>query len=475
MIPSEVVYNILWIVYALTVTGIVIVVLTENRNPVKSLAWITVLLALPAVGIVLYIFFGRNLRNSRLISRNNRRKLRKRISPVLRRVNIQSLPLSEASRQQILLARALQGSEYFEGNAIEIFTDGRSKFARLEDDLAGATSYINLQYYIIENDTIGRRISELLQRKAREGVKVRIIYDAVGCFPVRNRFFKRMRKAGIEVYPFMKINFPQFATRLNWRNHRKVVIIDGRVGYIGGMNIADRYVDGGKQGHWRDTHLRIEGPAVAALQYSFAVDWNFVRKELLPDIVDTAAPGNGSDGVQIVTSGPMGAWSNIALVMLKAIGNATRRVWLQTPYFLPSNDLLKGLQAAALAKVDVRLMIPRHSDSFMLTYASRSYIKECIASGIKVYFYESGMLHSKAMIVDDEFCTVGSLNLDFRSIEHNFEGNAMIYGVDFNRRMSDIMEADFERCSRIGSSAWRHRPWYKKLVESIYRLFSPIL
>lgn len=475
MIPSEVVYNILWIVYALTVTGIVIVVLTENRNPVKSLAWITVLLALPAVGIVLYIFFGRNLRNSRLISRNNRRKLRKRISPVLRRVNIQSLPLSEASRQQILLARSLQGSEYFDNNAIEVFTDGRSKFARLESDIEQATSYINLQYYIIENDTIGRRISELLQRKAREGVKVRIIYDAVGCFPVRNRFFKRMRKAGIEVYPFMKINFPQFATRLNWRNHRKVVIIDGRVGYIGGMNIADRYVDGGKQGHWRDTHLRIEGPAVAALQYSFAVDWNFVRKELLPDIVDTATAGNGSDGVQIVTSGPMGAWSNIALVMLKAIGNATRRVWLQTPYFLPSNDLLRALQTAALAKVDVRLMIPRHSDSFMLTYASRSYIKECIASGIKVYFYESGMLHSKAMIVDDEFCTVGSLNLDFRSIEHNFEGNAMIYGADFNSRMSDIMEADIERCTRIGSSAWRHRPWYKKLVESIYRLFSPIL
>ena len=476
MIPSEVVYNILWIVYAITVAGIIVVVLTENRNPVKSLAWITVLMALPAVGIVLYIFFGRNLRGSRLISRRKRRQLRRHIVQKPQRVNIDSLPLSDASRQQIHLAKSLQGSQYYEGNTIDIFTDGRSKFAQLEADLLSATTYINLQYYIIENDTIGRRISELLQRKAREGVKVRIIYDAVGCFPVRGRFFKRMRRAGIEVYPFMKINFPQFATRLNGRNHRKVVVIDGRIGYIGGMNIADRYVDGGKQGHWRDTHLRIEGPAVIGLQYSFAVDWNFVRKELLDDAVAPgAASGDTTVGAQVVTSGPMGAWSNIALVMLKAIGNAKKRIWLQTPYFLPSNDLLRALQAAALSKIDVRLMMPRHSDSFMLTYASRSYIKECIASGIKVYFYEKGMLHAKTMLVDDEFVTVGSLNLDFRSIEHNFEGNAMLYGVDFARRMSDIMEADLRQCTRIQSSAWRHRPWYKKFVESIYRLFSPIL
>ncbi len=218
------------------------------------------------------------------------------------------------------------------------------------------------------------------------------------------------------------MTFPQFGTHVNWRNHRKLCIIDQNVGYLGGMNVANRYIDGGKNfASWRDTHVRVEGPIVQALQYSFAVDWNFMGGELIEDRPQgIPAPtafklkqSISNVGVQMLTSGPTSQWSNIALSLHKAISNARRRVYIQTPYFLPTEALLKALQSAALAHVDVRIMIPRHSDSAMLTYASNSYISECMRAGIKIYQYTAGMLHSKVIIVDDEFVTIGSTNFDF--------------------------------------------------------------
>lgn len=459
--------------YGLSIVSIIIVVLSENRNPVKSLAWVTVLLLLPMVGIVLYLVFGRNIKNTRKMSRRNRRRLRRREAP--HTTDIRHLDLTEESRQEIRLAHSLTGASFYTGNHVDVFTSGAAKFEILKADLRSARHYINIEYYIFENDVIGSEIADILIERAREGVTVRVIYDHVGSFSVRSHFFKRMRREGILVYPFFKVTFPQLGTHINWRNHRKIVIIDGRVGYLGGMNIADRYINGG--GHfdrWRDTHCRVTGPVVAALQHSFAVDWHFMGQPLITDEIapDAAA---GTVAAQLVTSGPTSQWTNIAFMFHKAIANAKRRVYIQTPYFLPTDTLLKDLITAALAHVDVRIMLPRRSDSRLLDLASASYFTECLRAGVKIYFYQPGMLHSKLIVIDDDFATIGSTNFDFRSFEHNFEGNLFFYSTEFAARMLEIYRADLAESTRIQPSAWRRRPLHRRALESVVRLLSPIL
>jgi cardiolipin synthase len=466
-------YILLTAAYIGTIVSLIAVVLSENRNPVKSLAWITVLLMLPVLGVILYIFFGRSLKNTRMITRHNRRRLRRQTPH--HPLDIDKLPLSPESRQQIRLAQTLQGAIYCPDNKIDIFTDGRTKFESLLADIATAKSYILLQYYIIKDDKIGTTIANALIRKADEGVKVRVIYDHVGSLHTPTKFFRQIQDAGIEIHPFFRVTFPHFATRVNWRNHRKLAVIDGEIGYVGGMNIADRYVDGMGDGIWRDTHLRVEGPAVAALQYAFAVDWTYMGQPLILDTPIARYDHPGGAGMQLITSGPTSHWSEIAMVFLKAIANARRRVYIQTPYFLPTDALLRALQAAALSKVDVRIMIPEQSDSTVLTLASYSYIQECIRSGIKVYLFKAGMLHAKTVIVDDEFVSVGSANFDFRSFEHNFESNVMIYSQDINERMSKIFLNDMLTSQRVHPGEWQRRPGTQKAKESLVRLLSPIL
>lgn len=479
MLRTPWVYWTLVVAYAGTILSIVGIIVSENRNPVKSLAWVTVLLMFPIGGIVLYVFFGRSIKNTRMISRRNRRRLRELTMPEVCEPDFKGMPAE--TRQQIQLAQSLTGSAFYGGNDVEIF-DGGEKFEALERDIAGAREYINLQYYIFADDATGRRIADALMERARAGVKVRVIYDHIGSIATKNSFFRSMREAGIEVYPFFRVAFPPFATRINWRNHRKLVVIDGTVGYIGGMNIADRYTDGGKRfAGWRDTHLRITGPAVGALQYSFAVDWRFMGRELIEEgVAGAGAAGGvaatpGDAGMNLLTCGPTSEWSNISYMLLKAIGNAKKRVWVQTPYFLPTESLLKGLQAAALSRVDVRVMMPRRSDSAILTYASRSYVQECLRAGVKIYFYDGGMLHSKVVVVDDDFSSVGSANIDFRSFEHNFEANMMIYSPSVNSRLRGRFEDDQARSERVRGAEWRRRPVMHKALESIVRLMSPVL
>lgn len=477
-------YWTLMTAYGVTVLSVVVVILSENRAPVKSLAWVTVLLLLPAVGLLLYFFFGRNISTKRVISRRNLRRLKRRES--LRRPDFSRLTLTPESIQQVRLTHSLTGARFYHGNRATTFTEGGEKFKSLLADIASARHYIHMQYYIIADDEIGRKVQQALIERARAGVKVRVIFDHVGSYTTSSRFFREMREAGIEVEPFFKVVFPVFATRINWRNHRKIVIIDGRVGYIGGMNIADRYVTGGKAGHWRDLHLRVTGPAVGALQFAFAVDWNFMGKALLEEHVEPpkhkeegAAGGAATAippmGMQLITSGPTSHWSNVGMVFLKAIANAKRRVFIMTPYFLPDESLMRALQAAALSKVDVRLMMPSRPDSVMLRYASASYVAECLRAGIKVYFYEKGMFHSKALIIDDELSTVGSTNFDFRSFDHNFEANMFIYSREYNAWITEQFKADMADSTRINPEQWRNRPRRQKIVESLVRLLAPIL
>ncbi len=474
-------YTALALIAILSTLFTIAIILSENRNPVKSLAWVTVLLLLPVVGLILYLFFGRSIKNTRMISRRSRRKLRRREGR--NPADPKKAGLSPESLQQINLGRSLTGAQYYSGNSVEVFTCGADKFEALIRDLKCARHSINMQYYIFEDDNIGRRIADVLEERVAAGVKVRLIYDHVGSFHVRSRFFKHLRQRGIDAQPFFKVTFPQFGTRVNWRNHRKLCVIDHSIGYLGGMNVADRYLDGGKKfATWRDTHVRIEGPVVQAIQYSFAVDWNFMGGGLIdefpgsasfvPDVNLRAVTGVGA---QVLTSGPTSQWSNIALAFHKAIANARRRVYIQTPYFLPTEALLKALQSAALAHVDVRILLPLHSDSAMLTHASNSYVSECLKAGIKIYQYKAGMLHSKMVLIDDEFVSIGSTNFDFRSFDYNFEANLMFYSAELNRHVLDIFRSDFAKSDRVLPETWHRRPLPRRIAESILRLLSPVL
>lgn len=473
--------SLMWflaVAYAGMILTLIAVVLGENRNPLKSLAWVTTLLLFPVGGMVLYFFFGRSLRHVRVISRRKRRKLRSgdRSLPLPKLSN----RISSENRRRVRLVHAVDGAVTYTGNELEVFTDGREHFDSLFADLRAAKEYINLQFYIIAHDRLGHELRDILIERAEAGVKVRVIYDYIGSFDaLRHDFFHRMKAHGVEVHSFFRISVPDKLTRLNWRNHRKVVIIDGRVGYIGGMNVADRYISGGRFGKWRDTAVRFTGSAVAGLQYNFAVDWQFMGHGLLTDPVNSLPEGREKavkDAlVQIITSGPTNRWGNTAFLFFKAISGARRRVWLQTPYFLPSESLLKALQSAALSGVDVRVMVPRRTDSSISTYASHSYFEECMLAGIKILLYEPGMLHAKVLLVDDDFVTLGSTNFDFRSFEHNFEENIVIYSEEATRLIASKYVEDSKECTRLKLSEWNSRPQLLKAKESICRLLSPIL
>ncbi len=467
------IYMALTVAYFVTIISTVIVIISENRNPVKSLAWVMVLLLLPVAGLVLYIVFGRNITNTRMISRRNRRKLRRK--ETFAKANLSQQGLSPISLQQIQLTRTLSGAQYYPGNELKIFTNGRDKFQALIRDIEQAKLFVNIQYYIFTVEGIGRRLSEALVAAAHRGVKVRLIYDHVGSYKTPDKYFNQLNAEGVEAHPFFKVAFPPFGTRINWRNHRKICIIDGEIGYIGGMNVADRYIDGGKNfDRWRDTHLRIKGPAVLGLQYSFTVDWNFMGLPLIEDKMPEYVTEQGI-GMQLLTSGPTLQWTNQAMLFQKAISCASRRVFIQTPYFLPTEALLRALQTASLSGVDVRIMLPYKSDSYMLDCGSRSYFTECMQAGIKIYLYKAGMLHSKVVIIDNEFVSVGSTNFDFRSFEHNFEANMQIYSRIANERFVTIFHNDLLKSERIKAYEWRKRSRKQKMLESLVRLLSPIL
>ena len=465
---------IIFMLYVALVVVCVVVVLKENRNPIRALAWIIAIIFLPFVGLIFYFFFGRSLRGQHMISRHNKRKMITTMAP--RHVNLNKQPLNRPERNLVKLARNIASSFYTVNNRIQIFTNGHDKFAALKQDLREARRSIYLQYYIFLDDHLGREIAGILMEKARQGLDVKVIYDNVGSFKADNKFFKRMQEAGVDTHPFFRVTFPQFANRVNWRNHRKIVVIDGKIGYLGGMNIADRY-DSDEPGKiWRDTHFRLEGDIVESLLFSFVVDWNFKKNERPMEYPKAAPVDFRNDvGMQLVTSGPLSQWDNLELCFQKAISMATKSVYIQTPYFLPTDALEHALEAAALSKIDVRVMIPRHSDSKMPQYASYSYVTQCLKCGIKVYFYDPGMLHAKAMIIDDNLVTAGSTNFDFRSFENNFECNLFIYDSEVNRRMRDIFFRDMAHCTKVSITAWKRRPLWQRMLESILRLVSPIL
>ena len=467
------------VLYVAVIVGIMLTVLMDNRQPAKTIAWVLVLLFVPVVGIVLYIFFGQNTRKMKLISGRSLDQLSKR--SMLEFVEQRNLRMPEYFSSLVRLFTNQSLSLPFKDNAVEFYTDGYQFFPALLQAIKGATNHIHLDTYIIADDPLGRLVSDALIAKAREGVEVRLIYDDVGCWRVPERFFDRMRQAGVKVRSFMPVRFPAFTSKVNYRNHRKVCVIDGTQGFIGGMNIALRYVKGLHGGAlpWRDTHMRLRGSVVYALQRAFLVDWYFVDRTLINDHrYYPPMPWHISNDslAQVVTSSPIAQWPDIMQGYVRILLEAKRYVYMETPYFLPTEPVMFAMRTAALAGVDVRLLIPRRSDAWLIQLASMSYVTETLEAGVKVRLYEKGFNHSKLLVADDQRSTCGSTNIDFRSFENNFEANVFFYDRQTALRIKDIYMRD-EDCSINFSEAreLHHRPYMHRFVESLLRLLSPLL
>ena len=467
------------VLYVAVIVGIMLTVLMDNRQPAKTIAWVLVLLFVPVVGIVLYIFFGQNTRKMKLISGRSLDQLSKR--SMLEFVEQRNLRMPEYFSSLVRLFTNQSLSLPFKDNAVEFYTDGYQFFPALLQAIKGATNHIHLDTYIIADDPLGRLVSDALIAKAREGVEVRLIYDDVGCWRVPERFFDRMRQAGVKVRSFMPVRFPAFTSKVNYRNHRKVCVIDGTQGFIGGMNIALRYVKGLHGGTlpWRDTHMRLRGSVVYALQRAFLVDWYFVDRTLINDHrYYPPMPWHISNDslAQVVTSSPIAQCPDIMQGYVRILLEAKRYVYMETPYFLPTEPVLFAMRTAALAGVDVRLLIPRRSDAWLIQLASMSYVTETLEAGVKVRLYEKGFNHSKLLVADDQISTCGSTNIDFRSFENNFEANVFFYDRQTALRIKDIYMRD-EDCSINFSEAreLHHRPYMHRFVESLLRLLSPLL
>lgn len=478
MIPliatSTTIARILEVLFVIVWVSTIIVVITENRNPVKTLAWVMVLVFLPIIGFVLYLLFGMDMRKERIIGRRSLSRLMK--EPLLNYKDYTAPETPAAHEKLIRMMRQAAQAYLLAGNKVVPFTDFPALLHDMLRTIASAQHHVHVQFYIFMDDAVGRLLRDALVDKARQGVKVRLLYDDVGSWKAKNSFFRAMQQEGIEVYPFGEVKFAALTRRVNYRNHRKVVIVDGKVGYIGGMNIADRYYRGLAWGKWRDTHIRIEGMAVNALQTSFFVDWYYASRILVSEpVYFPKVKQCGDTAMQIVTSYPMGEWKSIMQGLLQVIGQSRHYLYIQTPYFLPTEPILMALRNAALAGVDVRLMVPKRGDSLLADLASHSYYKEVMMAGVKIYEYEPGYLHAKVLIADDSFVTVGSTNMDFRSFEQNFEINAFIYDPEVVRAMKRIFMADQQQSTRIVPAEWKQRPLWNRFWESLVRLLSPLL
>lgn len=466
--------TLLFLLYSITILGLILVVITENRNPLKAIPWVIVLLFIPGVGLLFYFFFGQDNRKHRIISRRTYKRIKKR--PLQGGYKRDICLVQEKYNPLVSLLESNSQAALLHGTDITVYTTGEEKFSDLLDAIRNAKHHIHIQYYIFCDDKIGTEVKDALVAKAKENVRVRVLYDDVGSWKVKNSFYKEMQDAGVEIHPFLKVVFPILTSKVNYRNHRKIVVIDGTIGFMGGMNIADRYVSGMNWGAWRDMHFRFIGKGVYGLQASFLIDWYVVSKTLIDTpVYYPKTPEYNDSLMQIVASGPIGIWRTLLQGTIYAIANAKKCIYIQTPYFLPTEGLNQALQTAALAGVDVRLMLPFKSDSQLVNMASHSFIDEMVRAGVKVYLYKHGFLHTKLIVIDNDLTIIGSANMDFRSFEHNFEVNAFVYQADLAGKMKGVFRKDAGNSELLIPSVWLKRPLKQRLAESFMRLFSPLL
>ena len=475
------------ILYILLILTVVVVILIDKGDSGRKFAWLLIIAALPVIGILFYFLVGINYRHHWIFNRRHQKYkdfFEKGTTDALNGI-LFGHEAESLVRDDFRPLASMMGRDTYptvsSGNNFEIITRGRRKFDLLREDIMAAKEYIHMEYFKFGNDEGGKAIKELLMRKAREGVKVRFILENIANFPIRPRYYNDMRKAGVEVVRFTnpRSHFLKFVTSINFRNHRKIVVIDGNIGYTGGMNINDNYFN-----RWRDTHLRVTGPAVASLQYAFLDSWLTAGATLDRPLIDyypSATPTNASPAaaagklMQVVPDEP-----DLPLPMLMysyewAIQHAKKYIWLQTPYFVPPEPVLDAMKIAALSGVDIRIMLPERADNFITRPANRAYYEEILTAGVRLFLRQGEFIHSKTFVCDDYLSSIGSANIDSRSFDINYEINTYIYDEQTARECKKIYEADLEQSRELTLEEWSQRPWHNRLAESVIRLLSPLL
>ena len=479
-----VVYQIAYIIILVLVCMRIIY---DTRSHTKTLAYLVFAIFVPVIGIIFYMLFGTNYRKRKLYSKklSENDVLAKRLGEDIFKYSKKTFDRSDPEvkeyKELALMLLKDNRSPLTSNNEVKLLVNGEAKFPEVMKAIEEAKDHIHIEYYIYDDDDIGGEVSEALIRKAKEGVTVRFMYDDFGSRSIRRKMAKRLKSSGIKVFPFYKIIFIAFANRLNYRNHRKILIVDGRIAFVGGINVSDRYVNKKKNKlFWRDTHVRIEGPGVHYLQYIFLCDWHFCSKELITPNAQlfppTASfPKIGNKIVQIAASGPDSDVPTILFSLLQGINLAEKEVLIATPYFIPGESIMDSIRAAALGGVVVKLLVPGKSDSILVNAAARSHYADLLKSGVEVYFYKKGFLHSKTMVVDRKVSIVGTANMDYRSFDLNFEVNAIIYDADFSEELATIFMDDLKEAERVNPEEWYNRPAHVQLLEKTAGLLSPVL
>lgn len=457
-------------------------ILYETHSSTKTIAYLLFCIFVPFIGIGFYLAFGINYWKTKLYSGKSLedKKLLKEMNSRLDTSAVLSKfdALEDNEELATMLVRILQ-SPITGGNKVKLLLNGEEKFPELLDALRNAKHHIHLEYYIFEQDTIGSEIIEALIAKAKEGIEVRFIYDDFGSPSIKKKIERRMRDVGIEVYPFSKVHFYLLANRINYRNHRKIVVIDGHTGFVGGINVSDKYINNKKgQLYWRDTHVRIDGPGVFYLQYIFITDWNFCcgKKITLEEkyFCQEKIP-NGKIYTQIAASGPDAEQPSILFSLLQAIYLAKREILITTPYFIPGDSIMEALRTAALSGINVKLLVPGKCDSKLVNAASKANYNELLQAGVEIYIYQKGFVHAKTMVADSRLSIIGTANMDHRSFELNFEVNAVIYDAGFSEQLRTVFFDDIKDAEKLDAERWYKRPFLNQFPEKLARLLSPSL
>ncbi|MCI2760624.1 cardiolipin synthase [Staphylococcus lugdunensis] len=468
------------------ILAFIIIFLERNRRSATSTwAWLFVLLVLPLIGFVLYLFFGRTV-SKRKMEKHNGKELnafKQLIDDQIKSFDKHNYGTSNelVTTHHDLVRMLLMNQDGFltENNQVDVFTDGHELFDQVIEDIYNAKHYIHLEYYTFELDGLGKRILDALETKLKEGLEVKLLYDDVGSKKVGLSKFKQFKALGGEVEAFFASKFPLINFRMNNRNHRKIIVIDGQKGYIGGFNIGDDYLGLGKLGYWRDTHFRIQGDAVDALQVRFILDWNSQAHRTQFEYDSKYFPkkdyGDGHTPLQIVASSPAEDWHQIEFGYTKMIMSAKKSIYLQTPYFIPDNAYINVLKMAASTGVEVHLMIPCKPDHPFVYWATFSNAAALLDSGVHIHTYQNGFIHSKLCMIDDEVVSVGTANMDYRSFELNFEVNAFVYDKTIAQQLKKAYQEDIKKSKLLTKEKYNQRSLKIKIKEDIAKLVSPIL
>jgi cardiolipin synthase A/B len=466
---------------SLTVLFIGIIIFLENRNPSRTITWLMLLAIFPIVGFICYILFGQSYRKKRLFrKRAHFDDLTIETTAVSRIIDQEKLKIMGEHQQSTLrLAQRLGQYPVSFATETKVLTNGGHTFKAILEAIEKAEHHIHLEYYIVRNDELGKRLKDLLIAKAKNGVEIRFLYDAVGSWRLSKTFVQELRAVGAEVVAFFPVRLPFFNHKINFRNHRKIIVIDGETGFVGGLNIGDEYL--GKHpafGFWRDTHLYVRGEAVRNLQAIFLQDWyymtgTFISEQNYFPAVPVVKEGNGA--VQMVASSPDDQWEVIKNLFFSMIVSAKRSIWIASPYFIPDEDILSAIKVAALGGIDVKLLVPNRPDKRIVFYASHSYFPELLQAGVKIYEYQSGFMHSKLIIVDHELASIGTANMDMRSFHLNFEVNAFLYRTESTIQLVADYIDDLENSVEIMWDTFKKRHIIMRVIESTSRLLSPLL